>query len=207
MRWRTRSPPSCHQACVSPVSSRSFFGSLKKIWQETAKTCGSAKPASSGARKSSATRMSLFSSTTMSFDAARNPAFDPPPNPRFFSSGTSFTCGNAVRTNSALPSLEPLSTTTISLAGLAASAPTTEGRYLARRSLPFQLGITTEAALDRGTSAFEPGALRPKSFHKRSATAKTTKLTAISRGEIRSSGRARSKRFKKAMSACRHRRA
>ena len=40
---------------------------------------------------------------------------------------------------------EPLSTTTISLPGLPASASTTEGRYFASRSLPFQLGITTDA--------------------------------------------------------------
>ncbi len=51
-RWRTRSAPSCHQPWVRPVSSRAFAGSLKKIWQETAKTAGSAKPSSSGARKS-----------------------------------------------------------------------------------------------------------------------------------------------------------
>ena len=31
-------PPSSHQPCVRPVSSRSLLGSLKKIWQETAKT-------------------------------------------------------------------------------------------------------------------------------------------------------------------------
>ena len=51
MRWRTRRPPSCHQPWVSPVSSRTRAGSLKKIWQETAKTSGSPKPSSSGARK------------------------------------------------------------------------------------------------------------------------------------------------------------
>jgi hypothetical protein len=117
---------------TSPASGRSLraacCGSLKKIWQETANTCGSAKPSSSGARKSGSTRMSLFSSTTMSFFAARNPAFEPPPKPRFRSSASSFTCGNAARTNSALPSVDPLSTTTISLAGLPASAATTEGR-------------------------------------------------------------------------------
>ncbi len=140
MRWRTRRLPSCHQACVRPVSSRSFFGSLKKIWQETANTNGSANPLRSGDRKSSSTRMSLFSSTTMSLEAARNPAFDPPPNPRLRSSASSFTRGNAFRTNSALPSVDPLSTTTISFAGLPASGRHNRRQVLSEQVLAVPVG-------------------------------------------------------------------
>ena len=57
------------QATVLPpalASGRSlraaFAGSLKKIWQETAKTSGSRNPSSRGARNPWSTRMSLFSS-------------------------------------------------------------------------------------------------------------------------------------------------
>src|ERR1700690_823879 len=146
MRWLSRSAPSCHEPWVRPVSSRLRFGSLKNIWQETAKTLSLRKPASRGARKSGATRMSLFSRTTMPFLAARTPAFAPPPNPRLRSSATSLTPGKRSRRNSALPSVEPLSTTMTSFSGLPASAAITEGRYFSRRSRPFQLGITTEAA-------------------------------------------------------------
>ena len=167
-RWRTRRPPSCHQPCVRPVSSRSFAGSLKKIWQETAKTCASAKPSSSGARKSGSTRMSLLSSTTI-----RSSRRGIPRSIRRRSPDSSVErhqlhfAESAARTNSALPSVEPLSTTTISLPGLPASASTTDGRYFSSKSLPFQLGITTEAARVRGArivrAAFAGDA--PKASH------------------------------------------
>ena len=82
----------------------------------------------------------------MSFFAARKPAFDPPPKPRFSGSARHATpSGNASRTNSALPSVEPLSTTMTSLPGCRDIAATTEGRYFSSRSRPFQFGITTEA--------------------------------------------------------------
>src|ERR1022692_3409984 len=87
MRWRTRRPPSCHQPCVSPVSSRSLAGSVKKIWPATANTSASLKPSSRGARKSGATRMSLFSSTTISFLGAANAGFAAPAKPRVLRQG------------------------------------------------------------------------------------------------------------------------
>ena len=59
IRCLTRSPPFSHHACVNPVSSRSFSGSLKKIWHDTANTFSSANPASSGAKKSAATRANV----------------------------------------------------------------------------------------------------------------------------------------------------
>jgi len=102
------------QAAILPPALRetgllaTLFGSAKKIWQATEKTWGSRKPSSKGARKPGSTRMSLLSSTTMSFRAARKPALEPPPKPRLRGSASSVTCGNAARTNSALPSVEPL---------------------------------------------------------------------------------------------------
>src|ERR1035441_6027826 len=192
MRWRTRKPPSRHQPCVNPVSSRSLWGSAKKIWQETAKTPGSAKPSRSGARKPGATRMSLFSSTTTLFAAARMPALEPPPKPRFAGSATTLTRGNAAVTYSALPSVEPLSTTTISLSGLPARASITEGRYFSRRSLPFQLGITTEAADGTGftwpeSAGAVPARLAPQMRPARSTKASVTAAMAIRNGETSSS--------------------
>src|ERR1035437_3271502 len=199
MRWRTRRLPSCHQPWVRPVSSRSRFGSVKKIWQETAKTSGSPKPSSRGARKSAATRMSLFSRTTMSFVAARTPALQPPPKPRFSGRARTPTSGKLARRKSALPSVEPLSTTRIWLAGLPASAVRMLGMYLASRSFPFQLGMTTVAAVlpawRVGGACFSlPG--RVKSCTRMRAR----KLIAISNGESNSSGSARMRRFRKAMS-------
>src|ERR1017187_8695579 len=215
MRWRTRSAPSCHQLCVRPVSSRTLAGSLKKIWQETEKTSGEVKPSRSGARKPASTRMSLFSRTTISFEAARKPALEPPPKPRLAGSARSLTCGNAERTNPALPSVEPLSTTTISLAGLAASAATTEGRNFARRSLPFQVGMTTEA--QAGGAVFAGAARGPRadegvgppvragtSLRSRSVTASAKALMNTRNGESRSSGSERRKRFRSGMSTGGH---
>ena len=75
-------------AVLPPALGQSRFLALRlvlsprKIWQDTAKTVSSVNPASSGARKSGSTRMSLFNRTTTSFVAARNPAFEPPPKPR-----------------------------------------------------------------------------------------------------------------------------
>ena len=205
MRWRTRKLPSRHQPCVRPVSSRTLWGSMKKIWQETAKTAASAKPSRSGARKSGATRMSLLSSTTIPFAAARMPAFDPPPKPRLAGSAITLTRGNAAARYDTLPSVEPLSTTTISLAGLPASASTTEGRYFSRRSLPFQLGITTEAAAGTGFAWLKSGAaavvcLAPKMRHARSTTASAMAARAISNGETSSSGSGSRTRFNRAIS-------
>src|ERR1017187_7106616 len=203
MRWRTRRPPSCHQPWVRPVSSRSLFGSVKKIWQETAKTSGSRKPSSSGARKSGATRMSLFSRTTTSFLAARKPALEPPPKPRFCGRARTVTSGKVSRRKSALPSVEPLSTTRIWLAGLPASAVRTLGMYLARRSFPFQFGMTTVAqALMPAASALMPTlALLPRRV-KSCTKHRARKLIAMRNGESTSSGSARMRRFRKSMSEC-----
>src|ERR1019366_5572424 len=159
---------------VRPVSSRSLFGSVKKIWQETVKTSGSRKPSSSGARKSGATRMSLFSRTTM------------------------VTSGKVSRRKSALPSADPLSTTRIWLAGLPASAVRTLGMYLARRSFPFQFGMTMVAAVWQvGGACFSlPGRVKSCTKHR------ARKLIAMRNGESTSSGSARMRRFRKAMSEC-----
>src|ERR1035441_90012 len=237
MRWRTRRLPSCHQPCVSPVSSRSLAGSVKKIWQATANTSASLKPSSRGARKSGATRMSLFSSTTISFLAARNTALEPPPNPRFSAWSIPVTSGNLPRRKPALPSLEPLSTTRISLAGFPASATRMLGMYLASRSFPFQLGMTTVAvaqALLAAASALMPtlafdavscartgvetsldtagtgpegtpcatsaGRILPPRRVKSCTRTSARKLIAIRNGESTSSGSARMRRFRKAMS-------
>src|SRR5271157_6019483 len=210
MRWRTRNPPSCHQPWVSPVSSRTLAGSLKKIWQETEKTSGSAKPSSSGARNPASTRMSLFSSTTTSFLAARKPAFDPPPKPRLAGRARSFTCGNAARTKSALPSVEPLSTTTISFSGLPSMAAATEGRYFSSSSLLFQLGMTTEAAVGRGRGGRSgaPGRRPQWSASQRTSVAASAAAAATtSSGDSSSRGSARRTRFRKGMSTGRQVRA
>src|SRR5215471_564838 len=201
MRCRTRNPPSCHQPCVSPVSSRSFAGSLKKIWQETANTSGSRNPSSNGARKSGATRMSLLSSTTIAFFAARNPALLPPPKPRLVGNASTRTPGNRSRRNSALPSVDPLSTTMISFSGLPARASITDGRYFSSRSRPFQLGMTTVAVVGRASGPPCTGrAGDPPHFPNRSLSASTTKLIAIRNGEINSSGSDRRTRFNSSMS-------
>ena len=123
MRCRTRSAPSCHQPCVRPVSSRSLSGSLKKIWQETANTSGSRKPSSSGARKSGVhphvavqqhhdVVLRRAEAGIRAAAEAQIRSAAPAPSP----------AGNAARRNSALPSVDPLSTTTISFSGLPASA-------------------------------------------------------------------------------------
>src|ERR1035441_7369372 len=233
MRWRTRRLPSCHQPCVRPVSSRSLAGSVQYMWQETANTSASPKPSSRGARKSAATRMSLFSSTTISFLAARNPALEPPPKPRFSGRARTVTSGKLARRKSTLPSVEPLSTTRISLAGFPASAVRMLGMYLASRSFPFQLGMTTvavaqallaaasalmptlafdavscartgvETSLDTaGTSACatSAGRILPPRRVKSCTRTSDRKLIAIKNGESTSSGSARMRRFRKAMS-------
>src|ERR1039458_1738540 len=120
--------------------------------------------------------------------------------------------------NSALPSVEPLSTTTISLAGLAASAATTEGRNFASRSLAFQVGITTEAQTGGAASAgaargpradegVRPPGRRPSidmsacaTMCSRSVRASARALTNTRNGESRSSGSERRKRFRSGMS-------
>src|ERR1017187_859402 len=225
MRWRTRRPPSRHQPWARPVSSRSLFGSAKKISQETAKTSGSRKPSSSGARKSGATRMSLFSRTTTSFLAARKPAWEPPPKPGFCDRARTVTSGKVSRRKSALPSADPLSTTRIWLAGLPASAVRTLGMYLARRSFPFQFGMTTVAQALMPTLACDTVSGPRTGVERRLHTAGTStcatsaggrilpprrvkscikhrarKLIAMRNGESTSSGSARMRRFRNAMS-------
>src|ERR1017187_3553151 len=101
--------------------------------------------------------------------------------------------------NSALPSVEPLSTTTISLAGLAASAATTEGRNFASRSLPFQVGMTTEAAAP-AAGWLAAAAARGANLRSRSVTASARTLMNTRNGESRSSGSERRKRFRSGMS-------
>src|ERR1700682_4491403 len=201
MRWRTRKLPSCHHPCVNPVSSRTLLGSLKKIWQETAKTPGSPKASSRGARKSGVTRISLFSKTTMPFRASRKPSLEPPPKPRFTGRANTRTDGWAVRRNSALPSVDPLSTIRISLSGLPARASITEGRYFSSSSLPFQLGITTETApFGRGSNegAVETG--RGTRRRNRSVRARVSAAIATSTGESSSNGSERRNRLRNAMS-------
>ncbi len=124
----------------------------------------------------------------MSFLAARNPAFDPPPNPRFRSSASTRTPGNCSRRNSALPSSEPLSTTMISFSGLPASASTTEGRYFARRSRPFQFG-NHDAGRERlaGRSSRSAGGF-VRSDASKSAAPIATMATSSRNGETISSG-------------------
>ncbi len=132
--------------------------------------------------------MSLLSKTTMSFVAARKPALEPPPNPRFLSSASTRMDGKRSATMLALPSVDPLSTTMISLSGWPLSASMIEGRYRSSRSRPFQLGITTEAEL------FEQGTSEGKRFLFRKLVSRSVALTAmiaasIRKGESSNSGR------------------
>ena len=142
--------------------------------------------------------MSLFSSTTMSFLAARKPALEPPPKPRFAGSARTCTAGKLARRKSALPSVEPLSTTRISLPGLPARAVQIRRMYFSRRSRPFQLGITTVAAeLAARRGGGKAGAERRR---KTWAQTRPRKLIATRNGESRSRGSARRRRFSRAMS-------
>ena len=102
MRWRTRKPPSCHQPCVSPVSSRSLFGSAKKIWQETAnnsRIVEAFEQRREEIRRS--TRISLLSSRTTSGVGRRAEAGVRAAAEAQVARGsaTSFTDGKADRTN------------------------------------------------------------------------------------------------------------
>src|SRR5579871_3787042 len=135
----------------------------------------------------------------MSFRACWNPRLEPPPKPRFSDSGMTFTDGNTVRTKSALPSAEPLSTTITSFSGFPEAAATTEPRYLSSRSFPFQFGITIEAAPGRARPDTAAARRRPN----RSDSHNAARAIAIKNGDRSSSGSARRARFKKAMSAAR----
>src|SRR5579864_1730467 len=70
------------------------------------------------------------------------PALAPPANPRLAVSATRCTSGKLARTSSAVPSVEPLSTT-MTRAGWVCAA--SEARHAPRKWAPFQLGITTAA--------------------------------------------------------------
>ncbi len=106
----------------------------------------------------------------MSFFAARKPAFEPPPKPRFVLSARTRTSGWLARSQSALPSVEPLSTTMTSLPGWSLTASSQDGTKRSRRSLPFQLGMTSEAAVGSG-SCRTGGRRRPAMSHARSVSA------------------------------------
>src|SRR5437870_5519912 len=155
--------------------------------------------------------MSLFSRTTMSLVASRKPALEPPPKPRLVGSERTLTEGKVSRMNSGLPSVEPLSTTMISYAGLPARASITEGKYFSRSSRPFQLGITTEAPETQGCGTGIPACVSafraPHSFQQRSVSASTPALIASRNGESTIHGSARRMRFASAMSNVRQNRA
>ena len=146
--------------------------------------------------------MSLLSSTTMSFAAASKPAFDPPPKPRLRSSATTRTRGNRVCSRSTLSSVDPLSTTMISFAGLPATAASTDGRYFSSRSRPFQFGITTLADRPAGGTS----ALSRRRGRNRSAIASASTLPATRKAERISSGSASTTRVIAAMSRFRQHR-
>src|SRR3954447_12174329 len=98
--------------------------------------------------------------------------------------------------NSALPSVEPLSTTRISLRPIASMM---DGRYFSSRSLPFQFGITTDARVRSG--AVDGARSRPpNNFQARSTMASATAETNRSRGDRRIEGSALRNRFRNAMS-------
>src|ERR1017187_8541572 len=197
----TMSLEAARKPALEPPPKPRLAGSARSL------TCGNAERTNSGlpSVKPASTRMSLFSRKTMSLEAARKRALDPPPKPRLAGSARSLTCGNAERTNSGLPSVEPLSTTTISLAGLAASADTTEGRNFARRSLPFQVGMTTEAQTGGAVPAGADEGVGPPvrdgtSLRSKSVAASAKAPMNTRNGESRSSGSERRKRFRSGMS-------
>ena len=101
----------------------------------------------------------------------------------------------------------------ISLSGLPDKASITEGRYFSSRSLPFQLGITTEAIPSEpraSASGVAPETTPSRSSDKswlrseprapnKSDSASASAPISTSSGEIRSNGSARTKRFRKAI--------
>jgi hypothetical protein len=110
--------PSDHQAWVRPVSSRCLAGSGKKIWQETAKTSGSVKPSRSGWRKSgSDAHVAVEQDDDVVFRGLEAGIRAAAEAQVFRQGDAGGLRGSAARTNSALPSVEPLSTTMISLPG------------------------------------------------------------------------------------------
>ncbi len=216
MRWRTRSPPSCHQPCVRPVSSRSLAGSLKKIWQETANTSRVAEafeqaapgnPAPPAYRCSAGRRCRCV--------AARNAGVGAAAEAQVARQRQHLDLRKrAGRRTPRCHRSEPLSTTMISLSGLPARRRSPRADTSASRSLPFQLGITTERRAALAARPREDRCRRQRSASRRhrlhrsvSARARSRqrqrqRAETISNGESSSSGRQRrSKRFSKAMSS------
>ena len=70
-------------ACVRPVSSRSFAGSLKNIWQETAKTSSSVKPSSRGCKEAGLDAHIAVEKHDDVVLRGAEAAFEPPPKPKF----------------------------------------------------------------------------------------------------------------------------
>src|SRR5580693_3838239 len=88
---------------------------------------------------------------------------------------------------SALPSVDPFSTTMTSLPGTLAVAARTEGRYFSSRSRPFQLGITTEAVRLSGRESVreDRGGLSRQMRSQRASESTDTRRT---RGEHNANG-------------------
>ena len=131
------------QRSVSPVASITSRSSKRSIFAAADAAPGSdSSPATSSPRKSGCSSTSLLTSATMSPRARSMPRLIAAANPRFSGSATSVTAGQRVRQCSAVPSLEPLSTTiTSSGASDWRSSDTSATSSSAR---PFQVGMTTE---------------------------------------------------------------
>src|SRR5262245_54913067 len=102
----------------------------------------SSMPAASARSQPASTAVSLFRKATRRPRASRTPALFPPAKPRFSPSATNLTHGNCERTNPAVPSVEPLSTTIVS--GRPPICAATLERQACRYWRPFHVTITTE---------------------------------------------------------------
>ena len=112
-------------------------------------TAGSANGVRSFSTKSGAQTASLLTRTiTSGFGAAAAPRFTARPKPRFSSLWTTVTRGKRVASSSAVPSLDALSTTTISTGTVWSSMLASAS---ASRSRAFSVGMTTTARTRQGT--------------------------------------------------------
>src|SRR4029453_19106099 len=99
-------------------------------------------PGASARSQPASTAVSLFRNATRCPRASRTPALFPAAKPRFSPRAKSLTHGNCERTYSAVPSVEPLSTTIVSARTPICAA--TLDRQACRCWRPFHVTITTE---------------------------------------------------------------
>src|ERR1019366_6729314 len=134
---------------VLPVSSRRT-PSGKRIWAGAQNRSGTrSKAPTSAPKKPGSISMSLFSRQMCEYRAHAMPRFTARAKESGWFETSMRTCGQAARGHRAVPSLEPLSTTTISAAN-DSSSRAMPGSCASSSSFPLRDGMTTEMPVSAG---------------------------------------------------------